>query len=104
MAYLVTHSLSKRFDNNKCKWALPKIIVVVPDADLLQVFNREKNYGSHGAVTKPFATILNYIMTAHERDLAAFKEHLPAKSICDGYPHILWVQPPQHENFPDNSL
>ena len=55
---------------------LPKIIVIVLDADLFKcVQNVERD------VTKSFNRLLNYVMTEHERAVASFKEYLPAKSL-----------------------
>ena len=54
--------------------------------------------------TKPMSHILNYIMTEHEQAIAAFREYLPAKALKPGYPHILWIQPPDHDNYINNAL
>ena len=68
---------------------LPKIIVVVPDDDIIKLFC-DKEYAS--GITKPLSRVLNYIMTEHERAISAYKEFLPAKSLRVEYPHILWIQ------------
>ena len=47
---------------------------------------------------------MNFIMTEHDRVVAAYKEYLPAKSIKNGYPQILWIQAPYHDNFVTNDL
>ena len=99
MSNLVANAHSKRFDNNNRIWPLPKIVVIVPENALFAGFNNDLK-----GVMKQFARILNFIMTEHERNLASFKEHLPAQCLKDRYPHILWIQPPQHDNFPDSKL
>ena len=43
-------------------------------------------------------------MTEFDRNIATFKENLPAKCIKGSYPQILWVQAPLHDSFLDNSL
>ena len=42
-------------------------------------------------------------MTEYERGVASFKENLPAKSSRDSYPNFLWIKPPYHDNFENNS-
>ena len=76
---------------------LPKLIVVVPDSDLLRTLPYDLD-----DLTKGYSRIINYIMTEHERNIASFKDYLPARCLKMDYPHILWVQPPIHDNFPDN--
>ena len=74
----------------------PKIIVVVPDVDLLKCFT------SAHSISKPIGRFLNYVMTEHDRAIAAYKEHLPAKCLHSDFPQILWIQAPEHQNFNDN--
>ena len=77
---------------------LPKIIVVIPDMDIVKCFKHD-----HDCTTKTIGRVLNFIMTEHEWAIASFKEFLPAKSVTNDYPQILWIQAPEHINFPDNS-
>ena len=77
---------------------LPKLIVVVVENNLIQLFK-----DSGGVSSTSIACLVNHIMTEHERTITSFKENLPAKSIKQDYPHILWICPPEHENFTDNS-
>ena len=88
---------------NACKrgdklMPLPNLVVIVPDDDLIQVLD-----GCDGDITKNFSWILNFIMMEHERCVATFKEHLPAKSIRE-YPFILWIHAPLHDGFTNNNL
>ena len=76
---------------------LPKLIVVVPDNNILEVLQATKvNY------SKGLGMLINFIMTEHERGISSFKESLPAKSKKPEYPHILWILAPCHERFKDN--
>ena len=89
----------------ECKYnsklmSLPKLIVIVPDNDIIKLLSEKDCFSS---LSKPFSRILNYIMTEHERAIASYKDYLPAKCIQD-YPYILWIQAPFHDNFTDNSL
>ena len=81
---------------------LPKLIVVVVDDDILKLF-KDCSHGV-GSVTKSMSRAINFVMTAHECAISTFKEFLPAKSLKKDYPHILWIQPPEHKNFDNNSL
>ena len=90
----------------KCQLAgklvpLPKLIIVVPDDDLIKQLCKSDNVKGF---SKPQSRLLNFIMTHHERCIAAFKETLPAKSIRSTHLSILWIQAPEHINFINNRL
>ena len=55
-----------------------------------------------GPLSKHFNRILNYVMSEHERAIAACKEYLPAKCLHANYPQILWIQAPNHDYFGNN--
>ena len=97
MCNLMVSVMSCRQANNKIL-PLPKIIVMVMDDDLLCLFKDVQD----GVTAQPMSRILNHIMTEHECSIAVFKEFLPAKSVMDGYPHILWIQAPLHDKFANN--
>ena len=80
---------------------LPKIVVVVPDNDIICLLSDKDCFSG---IAQLLSQIVNHIMTEYERTLAVYKEYLSAKSLHPGYPHILWIQAPQHNNFKDNSL
>ena len=77
---------------------LPKIIVVVPDADILDTLKGAPREGQ----SKALGMLVKFIMTEHERGISSFKESLPAKAKKEGYPHILWILAPKHNNFENN--
>ena len=77
----------------------PKLTVVVPDDDIISCLPDTCEQG----FIKAFNRMVNHVMTEHERAVAAFKECIPAKAKKDGYPHILWILAPMHNNFNNNS-
>ena len=95
MANLMSHAMASQIGG----WLqpLPKLIIVVPDNDIIRLFEEFEG------ISKPLSCILNYIMTEHERCIGSFKEMLPAKSLKADYPQILWLHAPQHDNFANNS-
>ena len=60
---------------------LPKIIVVVPDGDLIKCFEE----CSEG-LAKPLSRVVNHVMTEHSRCISSFKDYLPAKCIRPDHP------------------
>ena len=76
---------------------LLKIIVVVPDDDIIKCFKDQDS-----ELGKPFSRVLNYIMTEHECCISAYKEYLPAKCVKEDYRQILWIQAPYHDHFLNN--
>ena len=97
MANLLTFALSKKCDGKLLP--LPRIIVVVPDNDLLRTMD-----GYTNELAKPFCRILNFIMTEYSRAVASYKENLPAKCVRTDSPQFLWIQLPSHVNFRDNDI
>ena len=55
-------------------------------------------------ISKGFTKMINYVMTGCERNVAIFKENLPAKVMKATYPQFLWIQAPVHDYFTDNEL
>ena len=98
LANLMGHAILTKTVDNKLL-PLSKLVVVVPDADIIRSLN-----DCASGLTKNFARLLNFIMTEHERSLASFRENLPAKSLKQGYPHVLWIQALMHDHFNDNLL
>ena len=80
-------------------WPLPKIIVVVPDDDIIKCFTDTDASG----LTKAMSRMINYIMTEFERGVISFKESLPAKCKKESYPYFLWIQSPFHDGFSNNT-
>ena len=96
MANLVVNAISS---DSKRIMPFLKIVVIVPDADLINCIKNVKH-----DITRHFGWIINHVMTELERAVSAFKEYLPVKSLKSDYPHFLWIQPPYHDCFDNNSL
>ena len=77
---------------------LPKLIVVVPDNDIIEYID----YRKYGAA-EVYAKFLDWIMTQQERLIASQKEYLPLKARQLNYPQIIWIEPPLHDNFDNNT-
>ena len=94
----MVHAMEYKNKDN-LQFPLPKIIVVVVVAedDILKAFAGE----THG-LSRPFSRVINHIMTEHSRNIASFKEFLPAKCHKVNYPQILWIQLPEHDSFHNN--
>ena len=97
MANLLHFALEKKFDGKQ--WPLPKLIVMVPDDDIIKTIGDQAQ-----DVSKSFSRLLNYIMTEQEHAVAIFKENLPAKCLKERYPCFLWIHAPNHDGFCNNSL
>ena len=95
---LLIQAVTARSDNKLLPF--PRLVVFVPDDDIIKCF---KGNCPTANLTKEFSQILNYIMTEHERAIAAFKDYLPAKCLKSDYPQILWIQPPSHDCFSNNA-
>ena len=80
---------------------MPKIIVIVPDNDIIKCFSTCD--ATSGCLTKPFGMVINFIMTEYERGTSSYKEGLPSKAKKDMYPYFLWILLPIHDKFSDNA-
>ena len=79
---------------------LPKLIVVVLDDDLIKYLNFNQYGFSYAS-----RCLLSYIMIEFKRILEAHAEHLPKKAKhTDDAPKFVWIQPPLHRNFTNNTL
>ena len=100
-ASLMSNSMLKKIE--KSIFPLPKIVVIVPDDDILKTFGEEILADTTG-FQQPCCKIINFIMTEFDRSIASFRENLPAKCIRNqGYPYFLWIHAPLHDNFTNNS-
>ena len=75
-------------------YLLPKAIVFVVDIDLVKVVNFS-GYGISVLLGKLMEWLGNEII----KILAAYKDKLPKKAIREGYPQVLWIEPPLNKNF-----
>ena len=79
---------------------LPKIIVIVPDEDILKCLDYNT---ADSDLAKAYKRLINYVMTEFERGVSSFKDNLPAKCKKDGYPHFLWILAPLHKKLSDEN-
>ena len=78
---------------------LPKIIVVVPDDDMIK--NLEESMHD---TAKAISRLVNYVMGEHDKAIASFKDYIQPKCLKPNYPQIVWIQAPFHDSFPNNSM
>ena len=77
---------------------LPKMVVVVPDDDLIKALNH-KGAGS----SKALGRIIEKIMNEREKIISSHKDYIPDKSKREGYPLFVWIEAPLHNNFWNNA-
>ena len=77
---------------------LPKAIIVVLDDDLIQYANID-NFG----MSIVYGRLTHYLLSEFNRLLTIKKESMPHKAVRPNYPHILWINPPTHCNFLNNT-
>ena len=78
---------------------LPKIIVFVPDDDII-VFLNYVEYG----ISKCLGRIVDWIMREHNRIIESYKEYLPLKAKKYSYPQLIWIKALTHDNFNNNLM
>ena len=78
---------------------LPKMVVVVPDDDIVHEVN-EGFYSS--SISDDYYKVLHWIMKEHTHLVEAIKEYLPEKCKRVNYPHFVWIEAPPHNNFANN--
>ena len=76
---------------------LPKLIIVVPDDDILKYIRKKK--WSVQDVLKP---LLNWLMSEYNKTTLAYKEYMPEKAKKEKQPYFIWIECPLHKNFPNN--
>ena len=81
------------------KKVLPKIVVIIPDDDIINFI--EDSFDAK-LPPKEMGHVLNWLMNEYDKLISIHKENLPAKAKRAGYPQILWIEPPLHDNFLNN--
>ena len=76
---------------------LPKMIVMVPDSDIIDGTNHPQS-----GISLILGKILDYLVEEMNRLISARREQLLKKCKKYGQPHIIWIQPPKHVNMRDN--
>ena len=77
---------------------MPKIIVLVPENDVINTVKQEE-FGM-GAM---YEEIISAMMRWFQETIKAFKDHQTDKSKVGrlNWPHILWIAPSLHDNYDD---
>ena len=74
----------------------PKMIIIVPDADIL-------DYCVLKGVYHQINRVVEWIMRKLSRMVETHKEHLPHHCKKAGYPAFIWIEAPLHDNFTDEA-
>ena len=75
---------------------LPKVIVIVPDDDLINYVNHPKP-----GLAKILGKVINWLMREYEKILQVQKDFLPVKAKKDHFLYMIWSEAPYHDNFMD---
>ena len=76
---------------------LPKIIVNILDTDLMK--NIDESIWDD---TKALNRVIGSMMSDQSKLILTQKSYLQQKAKRTNYPHIVWIEAPIHNNFPDN--
>ena len=74
--------------------SLPKLIVVIPDDDIIRDLRHVKS-----KMTKKLEKKTNWITRQMFRVISSYKDLLPQKAKRQSIPHVLWISPPTLRNF-----
>ena len=75
---------------------LPRLIVLVLDEDIIKGVTA-------GNTTADFDIVLRFLFRNFDRAIEIYKENLPSKAKRPHIPHFLWMAPPTHKNFTEDS-
>ena len=79
------------------KVLFPKAIVIIMDSDIF------KNIDATGLeMTSILTTCVNHLTTKINEEIIKHKKSLPQRAKKPHYPTVLWIIPPEHDNFNDN--
>ena len=94
----IDQNILSRFCNNfvgaiSDQSVFPRIVVIVPDADLIKAFK----YRKEDDVIIGYTRIIKWLMTQYDRMVATQKEYLPGKCKRADEPNFVWIMPPLHD-------
>ena len=78
---------------------LPKLVVVVPDADILRFIEQRNDTSSY-----TWGKMLHWLMSEFAKIVKDYKDLLPVKAKQPGEPHFVWIEAPYHKTFKNNQL
>ena len=77
------------------KWTLlPKVVVIIPDNDLINYVKKSSSY--------VYGTLIHWLAAEFNKMVDIQKDRLPKKAVKKENPTFIWIAPPQHMEFPDN--
>ena len=79
---------------------LPKYIVTVLDDDVISTYFANEIYGMSHNMGK----MVHWLMDEYHKIVEAQKDYLPSKAKKQGFPNFIWISPPTHRGFKNNSL
>ena len=78
---------------------LPKLIVIVPDDDILEYIANKNDMSSYS-----IGRVLHWLMQQINKAISSELEYLPTKAKLDGFPHTIFIEAPTHIKFRNNEL
>ena len=87
------NNLIKAIKAIKEEVVFPKLIVFIPDDDIIEYLTDREDYCGN------FDIVLDKMFNNIRKAIQAYKEFLPKKGRKPEYPHILWIEPPLHCHF-----
>ena len=76
---------------------LPRLIVIILEDSIVQALGIE-DYGA----TQGYKEIILWLIREYKRSILEIQEKLPQKSIKQGWPHVLFIAPSVHKNYPND--
>ena len=79
---------------------LPKLIVSVPDDDLIKFVDSKSRNGhcDNYALEK----VINWLMREQYKIIETYKTYLPDKVKQPNFPQLIWIEAPYHRHFINN--
>ena len=77
---------------------LPRAILVVLDDNMIN-YAKISGFG----ISMLYSHLLHYLFSEFNKLILARKDYLPAKALKAHYPELLWINPPLHASFRNNS-
>ena len=98
------HSTLARICNQLCEAVekhqlFPKLVIIIPDTDILQSI-KVTGYG----ISEALRHLVHWMATEFNKIVEIHKDRLTNKSKKKNYPSFMWIPPPLHANFEDNTL
>ena len=76
------------------KYLLPKLIVILMDADILSCTKDEQ--------MTVYTSLINWLAVEFNKLVNIHKDRLPMRAVKGEYPHFVWIAPLRHVNVKNN--